>query len=78
MPPEIDSLLMPDNRSQISIHREYRQFGLFAKASNQAIACSAGKYVLLLNPDTVVGESTLSQVIAAMERNPKIGGLGYG
>lgn len=48
----------------------------FAKANNQAIACSAGKYVLLLNPDTVVGESTLSQVIAAMERNPKIGGLG--
>ena len=28
----------------------------FAKANNQAIRISSGEYVLLLNPDTVIGE----------------------
>ena len=33
----------------------------FSKANNQAIAQSSGRYVLLLNPDTVVGESVLDE-----------------
>ena len=33
----------------------------FARANNQAMALSSGRYVLLLNPDTVVGESVLSE-----------------
>ena len=35
----------------------------FAKANNQAIRQCTGEYVLLLNPDTVVGEESLPQPV---------------
>lgn len=34
----------------------------FAKANNQAIAQCRGEYVLLLNPDTVIGEGGLRRL----------------
>jgi GT2 family glycosyltransferase len=48
----------------------------FSRANNQAIRISKGEYVLLLNPDTVVGEDTFHTVIGHMDAHPKIGGLG--
>jgi len=48
----------------------------FAKANNQAIKQAQGKYILLLNPDTIIQENTLSEVINFMEENPQSGGLG--
>lgn len=48
----------------------------FSKANNQAIKLSGGKYLLLLNPDTVVEENTFKKVIGFMEENPEAGGLG--
>ncbi len=48
----------------------------FSKANNQAIRLSRGKYVLLLNPDTVIEEDTLKKCIAFMETHPDAGGLG--
>ncbi len=48
----------------------------FSKANNQAIEISNGKYVLLLNPDTVVEEDTFEKVVKFMDENPKAGGLG--
>lgn len=48
----------------------------FSKANNQAIRVSQGKYVLLLNPDTVVEEDTFSKCIAFMDEHPDAGGLG--
>jgi len=48
----------------------------FSKANNQAIALSRGQYVLLLNPDTVIQETTLREVLAFMDDNPGAGGLG--
>ncbi len=48
----------------------------FSVANNQAIRVSKGKYVLLLNPDTVVQEDTFHQTIAFMEARPDAGGLG--
>lgn len=48
----------------------------FAIANNQAIRASAGEYVLLLNPDTVVEEDTFSKCIAFMDAHPDAGGLG--
>ncbi len=48
----------------------------FAVANNQAIHASTGKYVLLLNPDTVVQEDTLAKCVAFMESHPEAGGLG--
>lgn len=48
----------------------------FARANNQAIKLSTGKYVLLLNPDTIVAENTLAQFVQFMDNNPDAGGAG--
>ncbi len=48
----------------------------FSKANNQAIKASEGRYVLLLNPDTVVEDDTLPKVVAFMNEHPEAGGLG--
>lgn len=48
----------------------------FAKANNQAIQQARGKYILLLNPDTVIGENTLANVINFMDANPEAGAVG--
>ena len=48
----------------------------FSKANNQAIRISSGKYVLLLNPDTVIEEDTLKKCLVFMEAHPEAGGLG--
>lgn len=48
----------------------------FSKANNQAIRQSTGRYVLLLNPDTVVEELTFKKVADFMDAHPDAGGLG--
>ncbi len=48
----------------------------FSVANNQAIRESAGKYILLLNPDTVIEEDTLIKCVSYIDAHPKAGGLG--
>lgn len=48
----------------------------FATANNQAIRQSAGKYVLLLNPDTVVLDDALAELVGFMESHPDVGVVG--
>jgi O-antigen biosynthesis protein len=48
----------------------------FAQANNQAIKLAKGEYVLLLNPDTLVEESSFSKIIGFMDSKPEAGGLG--
>lgn len=48
----------------------------FARANNIAIRQSTGEYVLLLNPDTFVGENTIRNVLAFVETHPNVGGVG--
>src|SRR5574344_818373 len=48
----------------------------FARANNIAIRQSEGEYVLLLNPDTIVGEGVISPILSFLEDHPKAGGLG--
>ena len=48
----------------------------FAKANNQAIRQCTGEYVLLLNPDTVVGEESLRSLCFQMDEDPEIGAIG--
>lgn len=45
----------------------------FAKANNQALKLARGKYVWLLNPDTLVQEDTPSKLIEYMEDHPAVG-----
>jgi len=48
----------------------------FSKANNQAITRSSGRYVLLLNPDTVVEEDTFLKCMGFMDSHPEAGALG--
>ncbi len=48
----------------------------FAVANNQAIRQARGRYVLLLNPDTVVQEDTFRKCYDFAEERPRLGGLG--
>ncbi len=48
----------------------------FARANNLAIRQSTGRYVLLLNPDTLVGEDVLRESVQWMDEHPRCGGVG--
>jgi O-antigen biosynthesis protein len=48
----------------------------FSKANNQGLKIAKGKYVLILNPDTVVEENTFKKCLEFMESHPKAGCLG--
>lgn len=48
----------------------------FAKANNLAIRQAKGEYILLLNPDTIIKEDTLSKTLQFMDEHAEAGGLG--
>jgi O-antigen biosynthesis protein len=48
----------------------------FAKANNQAVALAKGRYILFLNPDTLVPEDAFTKSIAFFEQHPQCGALG--
>lgn len=48
----------------------------FSAANNQAIKLAQGRFVLLLNPDTVFDADTFRKCIGFMDRNPNAGALG--
>ncbi|GLR19363.1 glycosyltransferase family 2 protein [Portibacter lacus] len=48
----------------------------FSVANNQGINISTGKYILILNPDTILEEDTLSSCFKEMEADVEIGALG--
>jgi O-antigen biosynthesis protein len=48
----------------------------FGKACNIGVAAARGEYLLLLNPDTVISASTLSDAVEFMETHPKAGLMG--
>lgn len=48
----------------------------FSTANNQAIKASNSKYVLLLNPDTVVQEDSFVKCLDYMDKHPEFGGMG--
>lgn len=48
----------------------------FSKANNQAIKVAKGDFVLLLNPDTVVEESTFEECLQFFKNTPDAGGVG--
>ena len=45
----------------------------FPKANNIAIKQAIGKYLLILNPDTILAEDTLIKMFNFMDNNPEIG-----
>ncbi len=48
----------------------------FAKANNKALEKASGKYILFLNPDTLLAEDTLEQCLFFYENHPDAGAIG--
>ncbi len=48
----------------------------FAAASNQAIRAGRGRYLILLNPDTLVREGSLEELVSFLDLRPSAGGAG--
>ncbi|NQV03146.1 MAG: glycosyltransferase, partial [Bacteroidia bacterium] len=48
----------------------------FSKANNQAIRKAEGEYILILNPDTILEDDTLTKCVTFMDEHPDAGGLG--
>jgi len=48
----------------------------FAKGNNVGIRASRGKYVLILNPDTIIHDGSLDKLVAFADRHPEAGAFG--
>jgi N-acetylglucosaminyl-diphospho-decaprenol L-rhamnosyltransferase len=48
----------------------------FGKANNQALGLAKGKYILFLNPDTIIGEDSFATCIRFLENHPHAGATG--
>jgi N-acetylglucosaminyl-diphospho-decaprenol L-rhamnosyltransferase len=48
----------------------------FARANNRGIQASRGRYILLLNSDTVVPEGALARLTSFMDQHPDVGASG--
>lgn len=60
---------------QVKLIESRKNLG-FARANNQAIKQSRGKYILLLNPDTLFQNNLLHKMITFMEDHCEAGALG--
>ena len=60
---------------QVTFIESTRNLG-FARGNNIAIRQSVGEYVLLLNPDTFVGEQTLHEAVRFLDDHPDAGAVG--
>ena len=49
---------------------------MFAKANNQAIAVAQGKYLLLLNSDTIVQKGSIERLVDFLSAHPKVAAVG--
>ena len=58
--PEVRLIMNNDNRG-------------FSAANNQALKLAAGRFILILNPDTIVEENTFKKCITFMDSHPDAG-----
>ena len=66
LPPKFPAVQFKENNENMG----------FAKACNQGLAMAKGRYILFLNPDTIVPEDCFVQCIQFMQSHPRAGGLG--
>ncbi len=48
----------------------------YAKGNNSGVAVAQGRYLFLLNPDTVLQSKALSQMLSHMDSHPQVGVVG--
>lgn len=67
--------MLAEKYPQVKIIQNDSNLGL-GKASNQGIEATQGRYILLLNNDTIVNGSSIDAMVDLLEQNPKAGGVG--
>ena len=78
-------IIVVDNKSKdnssLMVKKEFKEVTLienndnlgFSKANNKAVKKAHGRYILLLNPDTIVPKDTLQVMMDFMKKNKKVG-----
>ena len=69
------SLLLAKNFPNVKLIANKENVG-FSKANNQGVAIAEGEHVLILNPDTVVGENTFIDLLDFAATKDKLGAVG--
>lgn len=64
--------LIREKFSEVKLFVNNENLG-FSKANNTGLKAASGKYLLLLNPDTIVREDTFEEMINFFEANPDAG-----
>lgn len=64
-----------ESHPEIKVIRNSKNLG-FARANNQAVARSSGRYLLLLNPDTLLTREGLDGLLQFMEEHLEAGAAG--
>ena len=64
--------LIRNNFSQVTLIDNKKNLG-FSKANNLGLKISKGKYLLLINPDTLVSEDTLTGMIKFFDSHTEVG-----
>jgi len=67
--------MMLEKFSEIKLIRNSENLG-FSAANNQALKKAKGKFVLLLNPDTIIHEDSLTECLSFMEKHRDAGAIG--
>lgn len=67
--------MLVEKYPNVQIIQNTENVGL-GRASNQGIEATSGRYVLLLNNDTIVNGSSFDAMVNFLDQNPKTGGVG--
>lgn len=67
--------MVKDSFPEVQLIENKENLG-FARANNQGIKKSSGRYVLLLNPDTEVKPGSLESLVEFMDSHPEVGAAG--
>ncbi len=67
--------LIKRKHPDVELIANYQNNG-FAAANNQALKMAQGRYILLINPDTIVQEDTFFVIIEFLKKHPECGMLG--
>ncbi len=67
--------MVEDEYPQVRLIRNAENRG-FAAANNQAITLATGRYLLVLNPDTIVLDGAIAKTVAFADEHPEAGVIG--
>ncbi len=84
---EVETIVVDNNSADGSVEMIASEFSSvkcianlenvgFGAANNQALAVATGRYYLILNPDTILGEDSLTALLAFAHDKPGAGAIG--